>query len=349
MFMMMSAGHLALGRSTRHPRSNRSSPPTGANVHLQDAYFHRAPLLCAVINDNAPCVEFLLSKGSNIATRDVGGFGPLHLCGSPAVMQILLSHIQDTRFLEAKSSSGKSAIHSAVGKTAASEPITLLARAGADLDAMNVDGITTLLWSVDQDLLQLTELQLTEKLHSLGARVDCVDKWGQGILHITASKTNFKMMSLLRSLAIEGVNPEHEDIYGSSAVEYFKDRMEEPWLPGQRRPTQADVFCFYALITEIRDRNWERGLFLETRERLEEGGSLKNIKTWLGAQWQALREDEEYGDLIWDIEDEYYPEDYPCEDIDIDYDVGILFSQMPGNADGATEPLPPENEEDVEN
>lgn len=66
------------------------------------------------------------------------------------------------------------------------------------------------------------------------------------------------------------------------------------------RLIQIEDLAFYALVTEIRDRNWESGLFLETKEDLEAKGYANSIRKWLGWQWQMIHDDDEFACFVWD-------------------------------------------------
>ena len=55
------------------------------------------------------------------------------------------------------------------------------------------------------------------------------------------------------------------------------------------RPTQADVFCFYELAHELRQRNWEVGLFIDSKERLVSERRVDQLRRWLGGRWPLIR------------------------------------------------------------
>ncbi|KAM7194421.1 Ankyrin repeat-containing domain protein [Naviculisporaceae sp. PSN 640] len=319
----------------------------GADIDIKNAYQSSSPLLLAVMEDNAPCVDFLLSRGSNITLTDMDDYGVLHACRSADVMQMLLTEIQDKRFLDAKSASEETALHCVMNKPAASELITMLVQAGADVNGgytVGKYGTTPLLRAV-----QLTSVQVATTLYNLGAQVDALDCEGDGILSYTVLWSTSEMIDSLRSFELEGINPEQENVYGQSAMELFRQRMRRPWFPGQKRPTQMDVFSFYALVTEIRHRNWARGLFLETRELLEREGQLGNIRRWLGRKWQDIRDDGDFGDLLWDFEHEVYPEEYLEEELNINYDVVMLFGgdgELPGHCERGMSPISQVYEDD---
>lgn len=106
--------------------------------------------------------------------------------------------------------------------------------------------------------------------------------------------------------------------------------MRSPWLDRQRRVTQADVFSFYALLSELRQRNWESGLFLYSKAALEAKGRVQQIRRWLGWQWQMLHDDDEYRDEIRDPNVGLYT--HQCtEDSDDDWtssDLPLLFGEL---------------------
>lgn len=359
-----------LGLAPLHWAAARGTPEQidlllqyGADLELMEPYSGNTPLRFAVRKGNAPCVAFLLSRGANMRAMGLNSCGVLHICKSIEAMRVLLDHNLNSPDLkqllnEAECPASQTALHHVILSASissrgvvnprASVLVDMLASAGADVDAADGDGDTPLLTAIKRPIVQAVKV-----LHGHGARFDCVNDVGRGVLHFTAIHTDAAMMDTLRSLNIEGVDPDRPDNKGWTAIEHFRARMERPWVPGQKRPTQRDVFAFYALVTEIRRRNWdEKGLFLDRREQLEGMGYLRGTRAWLGWHWQLLYDYPDYGDVIWDAKRDLYPETffyYEEDEDDVDYSNigGLLFGESDGVHDGAPD-LAEEEEEEVE-
>ncbi|KAK0618908.1 hypothetical protein B0T14DRAFT_584142 [Immersiella caudata] len=166
-------------------------------------------------------------------------------------------------------------------------------------------------------------------LYFLGAAPDIVSKQGEDILSITAMDHGLRQLRSLRMICTRGIDPDRPDSNGCSALQYFKRRMLSPWLGSQRRPTQAEVFTFYALILETRRTNWEAGIFLYSKEALETQGQLDRLRGWLGWQLTKIFDDHKYADRLWDPEQDKHPDEYINDSNDAtDYDTSILFAKV---------------------
>ena len=65
-------------------------------------------------------------------------------------------------------------------------------------------------------------------------------------------------------------------------------------------PTLEEVVRIVELIIDLRESNWEAGLFFEYREDYEEEGSHNRMRRWVDEQQELFNEDEENRDLLCD-------------------------------------------------
>ncbi|KAM7192103.1 Ankyrin repeat-containing domain protein [Rhypophila sp. PSN 637] len=301
----------------------------GADIELRNRYHHQTPLRHAVLGSHQQIVAFLLSKGASTAAQEINGCGMLHPCTDPEVVRMLLEANADPN--DARNLSKYTPLHYLVAEyTTASWPeekrcnIALqLLRAGCDLEARSSGGMTALLLAVCSGLQKVTRF-----LHRQGGRLDAIDNACRNILHYTVLTMNKSMIDYFRSLEIEGMDPDCGDTSGGTALAYFESRMRHPGIVDIRQ-TQRSVFSYYALISEIRCRNWELGMFLERKQQLERHGHLENTRRWFGWQWQMMHDTPEFADLRWDTRYDVFPETFFREElyVDIDYNTDLLFGR----------------------
>ncbi|KAK4208229.1 hypothetical protein QBC37DRAFT_453435 [Rhypophila decipiens] len=301
----------------------------GADIELPNRYQHTTPLRLAVFGCHRQIVAFLLSKGASTAARDINGCGMLHGCTDSEVVRMLLEANADPN--EAQCPGKRSPLHHLVedylttarllDKKRCDIALQLL-RAGCDLEARSSVGSTALLTAVRSGHHEMTRF-----LHRRGARVDAIDNDSYNILHYTASTQDLSIIDCIRSLKIGGIDPDCENTFGETAVAHFKGRTRQLGI-GDMRQTQRSVFSFYALISEIRCRNRELSMFLERKEQLERNGHVKNIRGWLGWQWQMMHDDPEFAYVCFNDYYDQYPEDFIYEELKADYNTDILFGRL---------------------
>lgn len=129
-------------------------------------------------------------------------------------------------------------------------------------------------------------------------------------------------------MIIQGFDPGRE-IGEMIALDILRAVAYPPYESAASRPAQLIIFALYALITEMRNRNWESDLFLGTRKKLDNEGDLERIRRWLGWQWQRLYDDDDFGGMAWDVGRDKCPEEYEEVFDFVDYDVSTLLG--PGN------------------
>ena len=343
----------------------------GADIELRERYAGSTSLMLAVERGYEDLVSFLLENGASVRTTDFEGFGCLRYCLSVSMARILLRAGADPR--QAQKDGKRTAIHQLARYSDGWPPthahlgffphqltpscgpvpdlpglISELIQAGADVNAEDKYGATPLLVAVTTG-----NITATWHLYNLGARVDITNNNGWDILsYLATSRSRFlEQTECFRAMNIKGIDPDRAfrpdgDVVRRS-VSLFVKRMH-PGMPPIPKPTQIEVFAFYALVTEIRHRNWEAGLFLEAKEELEAKGYVNSIRNWLGWQWQMIRDDDEFSGLLWDTTYDIWPEYYREAEDSIDYDTGILWGRIEKVQDDLALSEPPNDEDSDE-
>ncbi|KAK5652343.1 hypothetical protein OQA88_10535 [Cercophora sp. LCS_1] len=168
-------------------------------------------------------------------------------------------------------------------------------------------------------------------LKKAGARIDIHDGHRWDLLSIISFDSGLEQINCLRAMNIVGINPNCPS--GRGAMTVFICRMDCPQFVGQSRPTQLEVFTFFALVTEIQQRNWEAGLFMEHKHELDESGELGRIRNWLGWQWQQLYDNDELADRAWHRDVDDWPSEYDKGEDSVDYNTAILFREDGNGSD----------------
>ncbi|KAK0712109.1 ankyrin repeat-containing domain protein [Lasiosphaeris hirsuta] len=281
----------------------------GADIHARDFRAY-TPLHCGIKKMDS--VKTLLTAGANPNAQSVMGATALHLTATTSYG----THIETIYGLSATGVDHNSRMQMAGIKSDAYEAFGLecpdpadmepndcsgeimaeLVRAGADCELADYDGMTPLMYAAAAG-----NVPAVRHLRKLGARLDTIAGDGMTVLDYAAIFWDCDFLNCLRELEFQGIDPDTPYAFGHTALRWFERRLLCPWLPGQQQPTQGGVFAFYALVSELRLRNWNSGQFFDTRDRLiMEGFSQRQLQTWLGWQWQRLHDDPELTNQTWD-------------------------------------------------
>lgn len=296
----------------------------GAAVNLPTRSQNETPLHFAAAHQQSDMISLLVGCGANVEARLWDGRTPLHLVDDVEVIRMLLAAGANPN---ATCKEGENALHNLIRPLNGREPTALtlavseLVAAGADYNHQNNIGWTPLHVAAFSERGAAIRV-----LHSFGARLDVYDKNGNTFLDNLCRLYGSHEIDSLRAMWISGIDPDRK-VDGESTVDKFETRMFKPWWVFQERPTQADVFSFYAMVHELRQRNWEAGLFLESKEMLESEGRVDRLRRWLGCQWQRIHDDEGFADRTWDLEDpdDIYPDQLDDRCNSIDYDTSLIF------------------------
>jgi len=231
---------------------------TGASIRIVNALIragydvnHRDSVhgMTAIHYATAPMIKVLLGLGADPTVRDGVSWTVLHY-----LVQNWQPHKTGENFEEFK------------------EVVRILLAAGADINATSSCDETPLLLCIyrrgrghQSDQLSTNMLAY---LHQNGANLDIVDSDGMTILHYASRYAALGTIEYLRSLNLVGIDPDKNDKQENTAVEdllWLLDSENELRLY-ERRPTRAEALSCMALITEVRERNWEQGLFLDSKQ-----------------------------------------------------------------------------------
>lgn len=330
-----------------------------ADIEIRDQHYGFTPLLIAA-RVSVNMVPLLLESGASAGAMDFQGCGVLYWCTDIDMARILIRAGADpNRGYDKRKETPLHRIADSIVGPNSSPPtrrhlgfdpnelppghglmpdviglISELARADANYDAKDVLGRTPFLAAVGSE--NVTALW---HLYKLGARVDTVDHDGWDlIVHVAVTRPRLlEVVECCRAMNVTGIDPDRSFKYSGttwSSVVVFNHRMSFSQGPGAQRPAQIEVFAFYALITEIRDRNWEAGLFLETKEELEAQGYVNGIRKWLGWQWHMIHDDDEFACLVWDTKYDIWPEYFTEDEDSIDYDTRLLWVRIESAENG---------------
>ncbi|KAM7197236.1 Ankyrin repeat-containing domain protein [Rhypophila sp. PSN 637] len=247
----------------------------GANVEKTDA-FGFTPLHQALTCDHYAGLRIakaLLDAGCDPNARSCDGYAPVHKSRSYAMTKLLLASGADPNITN---NSGKTALSClAIGRMLLVDPadvpkvITALIAAGADINETDMHGNAPIMWTMGEYNCSHESDECRFKyFHEQGASLDVINNYQQTILHFASYGGQLKVVEYIRSIELAGVDPDKEDILSYTAADHLarvSDHTIETDL-WERRPTRAETLSMEALLVETRERNWEQGLFLYSRE-----------------------------------------------------------------------------------
>ncbi|KAK0629238.1 ankyrin repeat-containing domain protein [Bombardia bombarda] len=241
----------------------------GADVDAKD---HRmwTPLMLAY--ENLSHIRVLLKAGANVYEQDLMGMAVLHWVSAcngnrDGMCQFIIRE---------------------------------LVNAGADINKQDRWGQTPLfnILIISRDLRHTAFHTLLD----LGADVNILSYLGTSIIDIVSDFGYAAHYSHLRSLQIQGLNPDGLNIEGGNenlCMDIFMWRLSNE----REELTYLDIFEFCALIFEVRSRNWNLRLFRKEHDELMANGEHTRLRKWLGWQWQRLYDEPWLVNRIWECED----------------------------------------------
>lgn len=236
----------------------------------------------------------LLDYGAIINVRDKMKFTPLHLsCGSAEITQLLLSRGADPNSATVLKATPLNHLlyvpnKNSVDKETNEMVFKALAEAGTDLDHKANDGCIPLF------VAAMLKPWLVPTLLEAGTTVHSRDGKGKCILHMLVATTEAPKMDDIQAALFIGLDPDLRDHQGCSPLELMKRRiMGQTIRRGLGEPTLGELLFFTSLICEIRELNWEKSLFLDTKGEFEKNGSHALMKRWLKQQKERLKKEPE--------------------------------------------------------
>ncbi|KAI0018883.1 hypothetical protein F4780DRAFT_474240 [Xylariomycetidae sp. FL0641] len=271
--------HDFAGRAPLHIAANRGDTTSvkvlldhGAALEVRDIY-QRTPLTFACAKS---VVDVLIKAGADVHARDVFGRTPLYwmvlAAGSVEACECLLQAGAD---VDAKDMRGgtplwvlcyviRDASLSDLDSFASKARLLLSYGAGVDIRAYEANPLLIAMWCPWAD-------ELVELLWEAGASITVMAEFGTSILHLAAQHATLRRLRYMRSRNIVGVDPDAEVPGHGSPLGIFR------WRQGlecgkfyteymTRGATPEEEEELYEMLWEIRERNWEAGLFLYSRE-----------------------------------------------------------------------------------
>jgi ankyrin repeat protein len=256
----------------------------------------QTPLHLSIRLRNVGAIRTLLKWGANPNSRNQYGGTPLHVSAMEASVGITSLLLDAGADPNAVDGGGNTPLHYAV--TGAYEVCALLLERGADPNIPNARLSTPLnrrcghsqldnlsaevhsskvLWSQGRQAQKVASPVLAPSTNSPevseadkdneifkllienGANVNTVDAYQRTILHYSACHGNVKHLKYLRSLDIQGIDPDALDTWGQSPTDILNLRQASG---GSMKCSDDEATFFESLIHEIRERNWHTGLFL---------------------------------------------------------------------------------------
>ncbi|KAK4452177.1 ankyrin repeat-containing domain protein [Podospora aff. communis PSN243] len=133
---------------------------------------------------------------------------------------------------------------------------------------------------------------LVQYLHQAGGRLDAVDSDGKSILHRAGCYGTVELLEYLRGATLLGLDPDARDGEGHTPLDYCYARVPEvKWdaiIPKARGRTAVEELAFGSLVVETRERKWDEGLFLYSREDHDMWEQHCDEKGMLEKRWREM-------------------------------------------------------------
>lgn len=321
----------------------------GADIDCPSRYNSETPLhlACQEVFDNIDKVfqeSFvqvalaLINHGASCHVQDSRGNTPLHLSYKhPIVTRSLLSLGADpnTRSKAGDAPFQRIINHPKESDRSQREVLKAYSEAGADFDAY-YNGMTVLHEAAGSNP------SLIPLLSVLGANINAVTQdEGWSLLHVLLFAGNLGgIVDQVPVSVLTGLNPDMADKYDWTLVEYLEMQViaERRFLTG-RRPRPREAWNFVKLIVELRELNWESGLFLDYKKHLMQDGSHSQMKRWVSLQTERIGQYEEGEGIgwssldrrMWRGLDDYWDNESQTEE---EHDIGVSLGHFERKGDG---------------
>lgn len=252
----------------------------GCNVNLPNRRQDLTPLMNACIRGNEEIIQELISKGADIHAGDNANWTALHHAAnshSNSIRQLLGSGANPN----ARGIFQETPLH-VIARNISGWPwtednIRALHQASADPNAIDKWADTPLMKAI-----QLDNVDAARALASLGSSFDKADIFGLSVLHLFIESHAGKCIRELAASHWDGIDPDIEDDDGDSPLDMLKIECEYDYQGSSFIPPPIhEVIGAAELIVEIRERNWERQLFLDAQDRFTADGSHQRLKLWI--------------------------------------------------------------------
>ena len=297
----------------------------GADVNHPTGYYQETPLHLACQYHREAIVLALLGHGASSCARDVLGRTPLHSSvDNPDITRHLL-RLNATQSIT--DHSGLTPLRSVVSSTPTAgrrncfvETLKIYEEAGASLDEVH-DGFPLVVSAAAANPF------LVQPILELGAKAEALNRRKESLLHyLTWHPDGMRDTIGMPASLLKGLDPDGHGIDGDTPLGWLKWSIVTDSKPRSLfRFSLGEVVHFVELILELRELNWETGLFLESKEKFERDGSHARMKAWAQHQRRLFMLDEDNRsiicnehnvDILWDN----YPSEGEEEEDDEDED-----------------------------
>jgi len=315
----------------------------GADVNHPTRHNGETPLHLACHWGSEEIAMELIARGASIHLQDFTGRTPLHVCYNHLnLTKLLLSLGADPN---AQIKFQWTPLYCLLGddymlhQQRTREIVKAYAEAGANLDAA-YQGWTPLHIAA-QENASLVPLFL-----ELGAKPNVATDDEETLLHLLATMpTGFKQIGDIPPYLLRGLNPDLLDSRGLTPFDRLECRVtEERNFAGRDSLILGDVVLFVELILELRELNWEAGLFLECKEEFEADGSHNRMRRWVRKQRKLFDRDEDARTLVCGSLQPYWAEDTESTSTDLGEEWETEDDEFPSMFDSADD-----SDEDDEN
>ena len=237
-------------------------------VDIDRLTLQRETPLHLAVRGHLDCVRLLLDAGCAVDLPDLHGNLPIHIAcrfENPDRLDIVKALItQNLSSTTARDGQAFTPLHHLAVRQfdgdIYGEFLAVFIDAGADLDAVDDQGITPVLVAARHN-----NLEGMKHLVAAGARIDKFSHHVGNILHITAEFIGFRVMDYLCTLDLSALHDFHlvvnED--GETPWDCWRDCMtcDEIWLSAPlRRTSKRDARAFVRLFRKVRDQSLQRDI-----------------------------------------------------------------------------------------
>lgn len=196
-----------------------------ANVQICDNQ-GMSPLHHAAKARTPSCLKPLLCAGASVHKLDVSGRCALALaCRQSKSLEYLAPLFDFTPNADKCVHNGTHILHWAIAYDK-DQSLKLLLRHGAHIETADKEDFTTIVWAVCQNSHRVLPIVLER-----GTRLDSKTKLGQTILHFVATRSDAKIMRMIRSADLCGI-----DVYAGSVKEEVNAQQRFLRRLSERRP-----------------------------------------------------------------------------------------------------------------
>lgn len=274
-----------LGSSTCSVRSAAIAHPEHLNT-CDDLGW--TPLHLAVVIGDNEAVETLLDSGCEMEKRALfGGQTALFLAAYK-------NHLPIARALIER---GANAAIICSGLT----PVQLVRylspeKHGADIDRRDKWGRSVLSIAL---VNRQDNYFIAEALATAGAKFGTVDSEGRSLLSWIAEMNCPRWIYYLDATYWLGTDPDSKSNAGYTALDVLESQCAYNLTFPDPRKVRG-VIGLAELIVEIREMNWNDGLFLDVKHRLSEDGSHRKLKGWIRLFQEDVYHHPAFADKEWD-------------------------------------------------